>query len=810
MSYLKQAIAFVFFIGTVSLSAQFNLKGTIKDATGEAISFADVVLYQAKSDQVAKVASSDDNGDFEMLNIDKGQYYIRVFFIGYDDYRMDAFELNSDMDLGLIELQNNAMDLETVIVKARRPIVEVKADRTVFNVEGTINSAGEDALELLRKAPGVMVDNNNNISVLSRSGVLIYVDGRRIPLAGEDLTAYLQNLPAEQIDKMDIITNPGAKYEAQGNAGIIDIRLKRNKDQGANGSFSSAASKGRYWQQNHNLNLNYKNQIISAFGTVGYKEGTRFHDMTWLNEQNGLIMDEINNFSNRSGGLNYRLGSDFYVAKHHTIGVLFTADQNTNDRLTENVIQIAKVGQSELVDSILVAGSTAAGTTSNKTYNLNYGFDNKKHSVNIDLDYGAYTNDISFNQPNQYYDAQTNKELSRSEVEYDTPVKIDIYTAKLDYETNVAGGKLGLGSKLSVVKTHNTYLFYNLIDNQRIQNDYLSNIFEYDEKVYAGYLSYNKSLSEKWSAQAGLRVEATDSRGDLQAFRPELQEDPVIQNYVNYFPSAGLRYSPSPVVVWSLNYGRRINRPNYRVLNPFRIQQSELSFRKGNPFLNPEIVNNLELGLTLFHRFNFKLSHSKTTGQITRLISPDKDDSRASFVSWDNLAVQNNYGFNISTPFSLAKWWNVFINASMAYLDNQADYGDGAVVDVQALSYNIFQQHTFKMPMGLTGEISGYYSGPGIWGGVFEYGPTWALNLGLQKKFFKDRINVKLSAKDLFLTSPWYGESNFNGLRGIGTGRWDSRRVGLSLSYNFGNNKIKTRKRKTGLEEEIKRTGGDD
>ncbi len=810
MKHITLSILFGMLLFLSNVSAQYTIRGNIADPQGEPISFADVVLYATQDGSIKKVESSQDDGTFEMRSIPQGNYYIMVYFLAYDDLRSADFELNQDLDIGTLELQSSSIDLETVVVKSRRTIVEVKSDRMVFNVEGTINSAGEDALELLRKAPGVMVDNNDNISVLSRSGVMIYIDGRRLPLAGDDLTAYLQSIPAEQIDRMDIITNPGAKYEAQGNAGIIDIRLKKNENQGTNGSISSAVSKGRFWQQNHNFSANYRNKSMNVFGNIGYKQGTRIHDMIWTNEQFDLFMDETNDFKNTSGGMNYRLGSDFYIAKNHTIGFLVTGDNNPNDRITENIIKISQKSTPQRIDSILVAGSTAEGTRSNQAYNLNYVFDNKKHSINLDLDFGRYLNDATFYQPNLYYNAERNTLLSSNEVSYDTPVNIDIYTAKIDYETKVAGGNLGLGSKLSKVKTHNTYLFYDVLGEMRIRDDYLSNIFEYDENVYAAYLSYNKKLSDQWTYRAGLRVEATDSKGDLQTFVPELQEDPVIQNYVNYFPSAGLTFSPKPNKTWSLNYGRRINRPNYQVLNPFRIQQSELSFRQGNPFLNPETVHNLELGLTLNYRFNFKLSYSNTTGQITRLISPDKDDPRAGYLTWANLAVQYNYGFNLSAPFSIFEWWNVFLNASAAYLDNQADYGNGAIVDVQAFTYNVFQQHTFKLPSGFTGEVSGYYSGPGIWGGVFEYGPTWTLNLGLQKKFFKDKLLAKISAKDLFFTTGWYGESNFDGLKGTGSGVWDSRRVGLSLSYTFGNNKIKTRKRKTGLEDESKRVGGGD
>ena len=223
--------------------------------------------------------------------------------------------------------------------------------------------------------------------------------------------------------------------------------------------------------------------------------------------------------------------------------------------------------------------------------------------------------------------------------------------------------------------------------------------------------------------------------------------------------------------------------------------------------MQPEIVNNLELGYTLKYRYNFKIGYSNTTDQITRLIGPSDTDERANFITWENLATQKILSANISAPVQISKGWNAYFNLSASYLDNQADYGGNAIVDVQAGTYSIFQQHTIDLPNKFKGEISGWYSGPGVWGGVFRYDPQWSLNLGLQRKFMKDMLNVKLSAQDIFYQSGWEGYSQFNGLYSVGNGNWDSRQVSLSLSYNFGNQNIKSRRRSTGLEDESKRVG---
>ena len=284
-------------------------------------------------------------------------------------------------------------------------------------------------------------------------------------------------------------------------------------------------------------------------------------------------------------------------------------------------------------------------------------------------------------------------------------------------------------------------------------------------------------------------MEHTDAIGNLEAFIPELNEDAVEFNYLSFFPSMGLTYQSSPMHAWALNYGRRINRPDYNILNPFREQLSELSYQRGNAFLRPEIVNNVELGYTYAYRYNIKLAYSLTTDQITRLIGPDELDPRAGYITWENLATQEIFSLNVSAPAQINKWWNAYFNINGSYINNQADYGEGGVVDVQAFSYSLFSQQTFNLPGKFRGELSGYYSGPGVWGGVFRFRPQYAINLGLQRKFLNEKMNVRLSINDILFSSGWRGYSEFNGLRGEGYGNYDSRNANLSISYAFGNSK---------------------
>ena len=782
-----------------------TISGQLQDAEALPVAFANVALY--RDSNLVKVEVTDDAGIFRMAEVSAGSYVLIATYLGAPDLVRELEVEEATLDLGVLQMAPAGVELTQATVTATRALVEIKPDRTVFNVQGTINAVGDNGLELLRKAPGVTIDNNENINVLSRSGVLVYVDGKRLPLSGQELANYLKNLTAEQIDRIDIITNPGAKYEAEGNAGIVDIRLRKSDNEGANGTASYAVTQGRYNRMNGSVTGNYRNKKLNAFGTVAGNDGENFNRIEFLTFQNDLRTEEYMRSQNTWSNVNFRLGTDFFLNDKHTVGFLVGGQtQNGVQRTIDNISIAPTMGP---VDSILLAGSRSDDDRDQLTLNLNYRYDaGKGKSLNVDLDYGGFRNESVRRQPNQYVTPDGEEVLVEIVDNFNTPVDIDIYTFKVDYEQPLAGGQFGAGLRLSQVATDNTFLVFQGQDNFSDRDNSRSNFFSYDENVYAGYLSYGGKFSDRVSYSAGLRAEVTDATGNLTAFNGQ-EEPPVDLDYLSFFPSAGLTYALNQRKgnTLALNYGRRINRPDYNVLNPFRNQISQLAFELGNPNLRPEIVDNIELGYTLAYRYNFKLGYSKTTDQITRLLGPDPVDPRAGFVSWDNLAEKTVISFNAALPFTVTPSWDAFFNLSASHIDNQADYGDGAVIDLQAFSYTVFTQHTFKLPWKLTGEIGGYFAGPGIWGGVFLYDESWSLNTGLQRKFLNDQLNVKIKAGDIFFQSGWQGETSFNGQTGTGEGVWDSRNVTLSLSYAFGNQKVKSRRRQTGLGEEAKRVG---
>ena len=803
---MKLLFAFIFILTVTFSQSQTGIKGVLHNTDSSKVELAYAAMFNKADTSLAKVETTNENGEFFIANLKPGQYFLKATFVGLPNLIVDNIELKENEIKDMGDLYFVMESLEEVVITAERSIIEVKPDRTVFNVQGTINSTGSNALNLLRKAPSVNVDNNDNISVLGRSGVRLYIDGKQLPLSGDDLSNYLKSLPADQIDRIEIITTPGAKYDAEGNAGIIDIRLKKDKNMGANGSLSGTFTQGILTRYNVNASGNYRNKKMNIFGAAGYNVNDNFHNINFQSYQNGFYMDEINNTENDRSIYSYRLGTDFFLNKKSTIGFLVDGGATAGQEISFNQIKISDDTNISQVDSMLIARNTGVSQRQRNTFNVNYSFiGDKRQTLNIDLNYGRYINKKERHQPNTYYNSTEDTIYSQIINNFNTPIDIDIYTGKIDYETTFKEGKLGFGAKYSRVGTKNTFEVYDFVNEVDVLDASRSNKFNYDENVYAAYLSYSRKLGEKWSFVSGLRAELTDAKGDLITFDTSLQEPPIYLNYFNLFPSAGLTWNAKPKHSWSLNYGRRINRPDYNVLNPFRNQLSELSIEKGNPFLKPEIVNNAELGYTFAYMYNFKIGYSKTLNKITRLIGPDETNPQASFISWDNLATQSVWSLNASIPHKFTKWWRAFFNVSMSYINNQANYGGDAIVDVQTLSYMIYQQHTFNLFKGYKAELSGYYSGPGVWGGTFVYGANWSVGAGLQKSYFKKKLKVRLNVNNIFNRIGWYGSSSFNGLVSTGNGMWDSRYVSLSLNYNFGNSNVKSRKHKTGADSELNR-----
>ncbi|MEM8523399.1 MAG: TonB-dependent receptor [Bacteroidota bacterium] len=788
---------------SVTLFAQTGkISGNILSEEGS-LPFANVILKNAADSSIAKAEVTDEQGAYVFSSISFGNYFVETSFVGMQDERSDIFELKeSDFRIKPIILENTTSALGEVTVTAKRPMIEVLADKTVFNVENTLSSTGTDAFELLRKAPGVIIDNNDNLILEGKTGVQIYINNKLSPLTGEDLSNYLRSLQASDIAAIEIITQPSSKYDAAGNAGIINIRLKKDKRLGTNGTLAGGVAHGQNTRYNSSLSFNNRTQKGNLFGTYSNNTGETWSFIYLDRIQQGVRYDSETETLNDRNTNNIKLGYDFFPDSKHTFGVLFNGNFYNGEVSGVTNTPIIPLASGE-AEQILIANNESSNDNYNILANANYRFaDTSGHELLVDVDYGRYNRErVSF-QPNNYIDAVTTATIFERNFRMNTPIDIDIFTAKADYSQSLLGGTVGVGAKYSSVRTNNIFQFYDVLENQDILNENRSNQFEYTENINAAYVNFNKKWS-KWNLQLGLRAEQTISEGILTSSQ-ENDDDQVNRNYLNWFPSGGLTFTPNYTSSWALTYSRRIQRPNYQSLNPFERQLDELSFAKGNPFLQPQYTNNVKLSHTYKYRLTTSLSYSYIRdffAQITDTLGATRN-----FLITRNIANQQVWNVGVSYPFDATKWWSVYVSVNAFHSAYEGQDEKFQAIDQNTLSF--YAQNNFTLPAGFKLEISGWFSSPSVWGGTYQTKSLGSLDIAIQKKFWDDKLSARLAFGDVLFTSPWRGDMQFGDLFINGTGGWESRQVRLNLSYAFGNNQVKNfRKRKTGLEDENRRVG---
>ena len=789
--------------------SQASLQGSVKDAGGKPVDYANVILHAATDSSIVKVEYTKEDGSYAMKGLRAGEFWLEVSYVGLPTFKSESFVLAADENKQLpeIALKAASAELSEVTVTAKKPLVEVRPDMTVFNVEAAVNAVGNDALELMRRAPGVVVDNNDNIMLLGKSGVRIFIDGKPSPLSSSDLAQFLRNIQATEIEAIEVITSPSAKYEAEGNAGIINIRMKKDKSLGTNGNLDLGYNVAIHSRYNGSVGLNHRNKDFNLFGKYSYNEGNNMSFQDFLRIQNNTYFEQ--HARQRWGWTNhnFRAGADFFINKQNTIGVLATGFIGDFTSVSNSSTDISNNTTGENLQKLL-ARSENAGDNNNINLNTNYRFDNGKgKTLNVDADYARFRNTRDSYQPNRYFDPSGQNLLDEVIFGIKSPTDIDLMSLKLDHERPLLGGQLATGAKVSYVVTDNNFGFYNYVDGESQYDPMLSNRFEYTENINAVYAQYNRKLGEKTNLQAGLRLEHTHSIGDLTS-EQQTGNDKVTRDYVNLFPSAGISRQLDPKNSIRLGYSYRVDRPRYQDLNPFEFRLDELTFQKGNPFLRPQYTHNVELTHTFNYRFNTTLSYAYTTDLMSQIT--DTLSGKRAFISQQNLDNQKVISLNFSAPFSIAKWWNVFANASVYNTTNKAYFEEGKTVDISRTSFNIYQQHTFTLSKALTFEMSGWYNSPGIWGGNFASDAMWAMDAGLSAKVLQGRGRFKVSVSDIFISQRWRGVNNFGDLYMDASGGWESRQLRANFSYNFGNQNVKqSRRRQTGIEDEKNRVGSD-
>lgn len=799
-----------FILMAAGLQAQ-QITGVVKDEQGKGIEKSTVSLLKAKDSSLVKLVVTDENGRFSVIATQTGNYLVSISHVGYALVYSKVFELTgSGINVPDLIISKANGNLKEVTVTAKKPMIEVNSDKTILNIEGTINAVGYDALELLRRSPGVMVDKDDNLSLAGKNGVQVFIDGKPSPLAGADLANYLKSLQSAQIEAIEIITNPSAKYEAAGNAGIINIKLKKNKTFGTNGSVNGSYVQGVYPKFNGGLNLNYRNKKINIFGNYNYNNAKNLMRMSSDKVQFDTAFDQSNRmiFENNTHG--FKGGIDYFINDKSTIGATVSGNIADNDMSTEGPMYFTYIPSNKLV-KILKATNTNDMSRNNVNTNLNYRYAvTGGAELNIDADYGFFKIRSNQYQPNFYYQADGITETNRVIYNMLSPTDIKIYSLKTDYEQNYKGGRLSIGGKIGIVDTDNDFQRYDVFSDNKKLDTAKSNAFGYKENINALYVNYNKQVKKGIMFQFGVRAENTHSRGISKGFKKETNnwsgyDSSFKRNYTDLFPSAAITFNKNPMAQWTFAYSRRIDRPAYQDLNPFEFKVSEYSYMKGNTLLRPQYTNSFSITHIYKYRLTTKLNYSHVNDIFVML--PDTIDRTKGFLTKRNLANQDIVSLSISYPFQY-KWYSFFVTTNANYSHYVADFGGGnRKVDLKVFSFTYFMQNSFNLGKGWTGELSGLFLSPSVWQGVFRTTSMGTLDLGLQKTILKGKGTLKAAVSDVFQTMKWGGNSDFAGVISKFNGNMELRQFKLNFNYRFGSNQVKgARQRKSGVEEETKRT----
>jgi hypothetical protein len=751
-----------------------------------------IKLLLAKDGSLIKTQLTDSTGRFVFENLIFDKYFVVVDLLSFNKFESKLITINkqqSEIILETIVLENIGIkQLNEVVIQKKKPFVVQKIDRTIVNVDALISTAGGNAMEVLEKSPGISVNSDGTITFKGKTGVNVFVDDKPTYLSGSDLEVYLKSLPASTLDKIELISNPPAKYDAAGGAGIINILTRKSKIKGFNGSVTARVAQGKRGQTREGLNLNYLNDKVRLYGNIGYATQDHITDLYIFRKfkKEDLttisLFDQYSQLDGVSQTTNSKFGLDYYAAPKTTFGIGLTGIYRSNNNTSNVRSTFSDAGN--VLDSTIIAKNQERGNFKNAGINLNYrhDLDTIGQKITIDLDYLNY--DKNTNQRFNNFIYQPDNALSgQDELKGVLPVKISIYSLKADYSLPLKhSGLLETGYKSSYTKTNNTADYRDVINENEIQNYNTSNQFKYDEVINAVYLNFNIDY-RRFTFQTGLRVENTVSKGNQLGNILKLASE-FKRNYTNLFPTLFVQYKLDSVGDNQLvvNYGKRINRPHYQDLNPFISPLDKYTYYAGNPYLNPSFSENYELSYRYKGLFSTTLTYGNNKDDIDETI---EINNGIYYSRPGNIGKSEICSINLNADIPFNKWWsaNVFTELTASNSKSKLYTED---LNSSGSYWHFTMINSFKLQKNWSAEISGAYQTKTTQY-QFVTAPTSYVNFALQKKILKDKGSLKLAVNDIFYGSTTYGQ--INNLK-LTDAKWtnnpDSRFVALTFTYGFG------------------------
>ena len=767
--------------------SQIKISGQIKNEKNNPVEFIEIQL-QNKDSIIFKSELTNAEGKF-ILETEKGEYSLLVRQLG-GIYHKQKISVNQDTYIGIINITEKTQQLQEVVITSKKKLIDRKVDRLIFNVENSISASGGDAIDALKITPRVKV-KNDNISMIGKNNMSVMVDDKLILLTGDELINFLKSIPSDNIKSIEVITTPPAKYDAEGNSGLINIKLKKSKLNQWNASLRSSYIQSTYPKGSFGGNFDYQKNKLSLYSNLNYVNGSNapvesnkiYYPMGLWNEEN-----KRRDFQNSVNG---RIGADYKISEKFSFGMQYLGSFS-KPKIAENSLTTIYNQTNSQIDSYINTLSENLGKNNNHSLNLNSTvvFDTIGRKMNINLDYFKFKNDDNriFNTINLL--SANNTSLQ----------DIQNYSAKIDFEHPLKWINLSYGGKLSFIKTQNNVNYFDTTLGTPIFDPTQSNEFNYDENTQAIYLNGAKKLNEKWETQLGFRLENTQTEGVSKTLNQK-----NTNSYTKLFPTFYLTYSLNEKNSFSINYNKRINRPSYNRLNPFRWYSNPFSYTEGNPFLQPSFSNNLELNYTFNDNWSNSIYYSHTDNGFEQITIVDNTDNiqktiAQNFFKTTIIGISESYTYNklkwLSTTFSFD--WNYSKSESLIPITNQNLNGSNAYFSISN-DFNLNKNKTLLF------NFSYWYNFKGT-SDLDKNNAYSQLDASLKYFAFDKKLQISFNANDILSTNRPIYTSFTNNIQIDYKNYYDVRLFRLSLVYKFGNKNINVEKKEVGNQEEKERT----
>jgi hypothetical protein len=806
---LKFVLLFILsFLLALEAFTQSQIRGKVQESDGKPLPFANVLLVNAKDSTLVKGMVSSEAGLYSLDRVGVGEYRIAATMVGYKQIYSPPFTINQErktIQLDALILPEEARQLNEVTIEASKPLFEQHLDRLVVNVQSSITAAGATALEVLERSPGITVNRQNNTVAMSgKEGVVVMINGKQSRVPMSTVVQMLGSMNAGNIEKIELITTPSSNYDAEGNAGVINIVMKKNMEYGTNGSYALTMGYGWYERPAASVNFNHRTQKLNLFGDYSFALNHIWNKFAFQREINYQdVVTQTNNVvlrQPRRYNHTARLGFDYNLSSQTTLSGLvsgfsdkFKVTENNTTHIirSQEIIKNIKVRHNEINHWQHLMGNL----------NLQHKFPGNQQ-ISLDADYLYYYDD----NPHQY----TNNHLMLSEGEawqdqltMTKKTPIHLWVSKADYTKNISEQtKLEAGVKATISRLHNNVELKSLESGIWQVDTAFTQHIQMLEDIGAAYVNFSHQINAKTKLQTGLRWEYTHTDMDTREGKPILE-----RKYHNLFPSLFISRDLSKKNSVQFSYGRRITRPTYNDLAPFVFFIDPSTFLSGNLALRPAITDALQATYRFKGSYLLTMGYSHDKHTIIQWQIHVDPKTNKQYARSENLKNSDTYSLNFTFPLKLTSWWQMQNNMMGIWQINRSVY-EGVPVQMSAGYARANITQSFTLPAGFSAEISGFYQSRSPFG-IAYMKAFGTLNIGLQKKLLNDKGNFRLTVDDLFWTNRLtiisdYPELNLKSdIVGLFS---EPRVVRLTYSRNFGNKNVKaTQHRSTGSEEERKR-----